>query len=276
MKTRDTSVHRLRSDNEGEYAGHQIIELLEEHEIKWEPTASYNPSQNGVAERCFRTLFERTRAILTSAKLPARLWGKAIMTVIYLKNRSPTTALDQITPYEAWYGKKSDLSNLHTFGCTAYHHMEGARRKLDDKSLKCQFLGYEGANQFRLWNGKKVLISSHVQWDEVVTEAGGYDEDLSVISFDDQTDDEPSPVKPSPIISTENAEIAKILDDYPARTSPATSERTTVPTTPAAPQKARSRPPELESSESGSSSDSDAPSGRPYDDRLCIQMCVDC
>jgi len=69
--------------------------------FKWEPTASYNPSQNGVAERCFRTLFERTRAILTSAKLPARLWGKAIMTVIYLKNRSPTTALDQITPYEA-------------------------------------------------------------------------------------------------------------------------------------------------------------------------------
>jgi len=103
------------------------------------------------------------------------------MTVTYLKNRSPTTALDQITPYEAWYGKKPDLSYLHTFGCIAYHHVEGARRKLDDKSLKCQFLGYEGANQFRLWNGKKVLISSHVQWDEVVTEAGGY-EDLSVIS----------------------------------------------------------------------------------------------
>jgi len=184
------------------------------------------------------------------------------MTVTYLKNRSPTTALDNITPYEAWHGKKPDLSYLHTFGCIAYHHVEGARRKLDDKSLKCQFLGYEGANQFRLWNGKKVLISSHIQWDEVVIEAEGYDEDLSVLSFDDQTEDEPSPSKPSPIISTENAEIAKILDDYSARTSSATSERTTVPGTPAAPQKARSRPPELESSESGSSSDSDASSGR--------------
>jgi len=150
MKIQSTSVQRLRSDNEGEYAGHQTIELLEEHGVKWEPTAPYNPSQNEVAERCFRTLFERTRAILTSANLPIRLWGEAIMTVTYLKNRSPTTALDNITPYEAWHGKKPDLSYLHTFGCIAYHHVEKARRKLDDKSLKCQFLSYEGVNQFRL------------------------------------------------------------------------------------------------------------------------------
>ena len=240
MKTQSTSVQRLRSDNEGEYAGHQIIELLEEHGVKWEPTASYNPSQNEVAERCFRTLFERTRAILTSANLSIRLWGEAIMTVTYLKNRSSTTALNNITPYEAWHGKKPDLSYLHTFGCIAYHHVKKARRKLDDKSLKCQFLSYERVNQFRLWNGKNVLISSHVQWDEVVIEVGGY-EDLSVLSFDDQTDDSPSSIK-----ITENAKIAKIADDHQTRTS-------------AASQKAsRSRPLELESSESDSSSDSDA------------------
>ncbi len=34
MKTQGTSVQRLRSDNEGEYADHQIIELLEEHGVK--------------------------------------------------------------------------------------------------------------------------------------------------------------------------------------------------------------------------------------------------
>ncbi len=137
MKTRGTPVHRLRSDNRGEYAGHPTNKLLKKHGVQWEPTAPYNPS-------------ERTRAILAVAKLPIRLWGEAIMTVTYLKNRSPTNALDHITPYEAWHGKKPDLSNLHIFGCAAYHHIEGARRKLDDKSLKCQFLGYEGVNQFRL------------------------------------------------------------------------------------------------------------------------------
>jgi len=44
MKTQGTSVHRLRSDNGGEYTGHQTIELLKEHEVKWESTAPYNPS----------------------------------------------------------------------------------------------------------------------------------------------------------------------------------------------------------------------------------------
>ncbi len=262
MKTRDTSIHRLRSDNEDEYADHQIIELLKEHEIKWESTTSYNSSQNEVAERCFCILFERTRAILTSVKLSIRLWEKAIMTVIYLKNRSSITALNNITFYKAWHDKKPDLSYLHTFECIAYHHVKKARRKLNDKSLKCQFLSYEKVNQFRLWNGKKVLISSHIQWDEIVIEVERYDEDLSILSFDDQTEDEPFSSKPSSIISTENAKIAKILDDYSARTSSATSKRTIVPETSVASQKARSRSSELESSESDSSSDSDASSER--------------
>ena len=72
------------------------------------------------------------------------------MTVTYLKNRSSITALNNITFYEAWHDKKSDLSYLHTFECIAYHHVKKAHRKLDDKSLKCQFLSYERVNQFRL------------------------------------------------------------------------------------------------------------------------------
>ncbi len=158
--------------------------------------------------------------------------------------------MDNITPYEAWHGKKPDLSYLHIFDCIAYHHIEGARRKLDDKSFKCQFLGYEGANQFRLWNGKKVLISSHVQWNEVVIEARVYDEDLSILNFDD--DDDQINDAPSPIRTIENTKITEIADDHQTRT-PATS------------QKAKSRPLEPETNEPDSSSDSDipdVPSGR--------------
>ncbi len=240
MKTQSTSIHRLRSDNEDEYADHQIIELLEEHEIKWKSTTSYNLSQNEVAERCFHTLFERTRAILTSVKLSIRLWNEAIMTVIYLKNRSSITALNNITFYEIWHDKKSDLSYLHTFECIAYHYVKKACRKLDDKSLKCQFLSYKRVNQFRLWNEKNVLISSHVRWDEIIIEVEEYDEDLSILSFDDQIDDASSSIK-----ITENAKIAKIVDDHQTRTSVAS-------------QKAKSKSLELELSESDSSSDSDA------------------
>ena len=163
------------------------------------------------------------------------------MTVIYLKNRSSTTALNKITLYKTWHDKKSDLSYLHTFECIVYHHVKRARWKLDDKSLKCQFLSYEKVNQFRLWNEKNVLITSHVQWNEIVIEAEGYDEDLSILSFNDQIDDASSSIK-----ITENAKIAKIIDDHQTRTSVASQKAS------------RSRSLELESSESDSSSDSDA------------------
>ncbi len=98
--------------------------------------------------------------------------------------------------------------------------MKKARRKLDDKSLKCQFLSYEKVNQFRLWNEKNVLISSYVQWNEIVIEVERYDEDLSIlISFDDQIDDASFSIK-----TTENAKIAKIVDDHQTRTSSSESD----------------------------------------------------
>ena len=51
-------------------------------------------------------------------------------------------------------------------------------------------MNYEKVNQYRLWNEKKILISSHVQWDEIVIEVKRYDEDLSILSFDDQINDD--------------------------------------------------------------------------------------
>ncbi len=189
MKNQDTLIHWLHSDNEEKYVNHHIIDLLKEHEIKWKSMTSYNSSQNEVAEQCFCILFERTRAILSSVNLSIKLWKKAIMTVIYLKNRSFIIALNKITLYEAWHDKKSDLSYLHTFKCVVYHHVKKAHWKLDDKSLKCQFLDYKRVNQYCLWNEKKVLISSHVQWDEIVIKVEEYDENVSILSFDDQIND---------------------------------------------------------------------------------------
>lgn len=115
--------------------------------ITWQPTSPYKPHQNGVAERCFRTLFERARAILYDSGLPAYLWEEVIMTVTYLKNRSPTRVLSSHgTPYEEWYNKKPDLSHLRAFGSIAYHCNEGPHQKKRGKkswrSVKCQLLGY--------------------------------------------------------------------------------------------------------------------------------------
>ena len=73
-------------------------------------------------------------------------------------------------PYKVDIDKKPDLSNLHRFGCIAYHHDENPKKKkFSNQGIKCQFLGYKGRNQYRLWDpfGHKVIRSSNVIWDKL-------------------------------------------------------------------------------------------------------------
>jgi len=52
--------------------------------------------------------------------MPGRFWGEAVMTAVYLLNRSPTRSLDGKTPYEAWYNKKPTVYHFCVFGYVAY------------------------------------------------------------------------------------------------------------------------------------------------------------
>ena len=72
--------------------------------------------------------------MLADSKLPHSFWTEALSTYAYLRNRSPTKLLSGITPYEAWYGTKPNISSLCVFGCSAYAHVPKVeRRKLDLK-----------------------------------------------------------------------------------------------------------------------------------------------
>jgi|SRR5579859_3065155 len=81
-----------------------------------------SPDQNGVAERANRTIMERVKSIIAEAKLDRQLWMEIADTVIYLKNRNPTSAV-ATTPYELWHGVKPNLSHLRIIGSTSYIHI---------------------------------------------------------------------------------------------------------------------------------------------------------
>ena len=111
--------------------------------------------------------------MLADSKLPHRFWAEALSTCVYLRNRSPTKALEGITPYEAWSGVKPDVSLLRVFGCSAYAHVPKVERnKLDYKTRKCVLLGY-GTSQkgYRLYDVEhmKVVHSRDVIFDETST-----------------------------------------------------------------------------------------------------------
>ena len=124
------------------------------------------PQQNGVAERINRTLVESVRSMLSDAKLPKKFWAKALSTAVYLRNRSPTTAVQGKTPFEAWAKEKPDVGHFKIFGCLCYAHIsKDERQKFDGKAKSCIMLGYGTETKaYRLYDTEcqRVFFSSDV------------------------------------------------------------------------------------------------------------------
>jgi transposase InsO family protein len=141
-----------------------------EQGIKHNTTAPYSPQQNGVVERRNQSVVEMARCLLKSMKVPAKFWGEAVKTAVYILNLSPTRSLEGRTPFEAWYGKKPSVRHLRTFGCVAYAKRVGPGiTKLADRSVSGVFFGYEPRTKaYRVYDpvGKKLMVTRDVIFDE--------------------------------------------------------------------------------------------------------------
>ncbi len=107
-----------------------------------------------------RTLLETARSVLSHSKVPNEFWTEAVSTATYVRNRSPTTSVKDVTPFECLFNRKPDVSNLRVFGCIAYAHIpDSMRKKLEEKSRKCVYP--EGTKGFKLYDlSKKSFIRS--------------------------------------------------------------------------------------------------------------------
>ncbi|GJR15369.1 retrovirus-related pol polyprotein from transposon TNT 1-94, partial [Tanacetum coccineum] len=89
--------------------------------------------------------------------------------------RCPHAKLENKTPQEAWSGRKPIVAHFKVFGSVAYGHIPDQRRtKLDDKSKKFVFIGYdEKTKGYKLMDpiNKKVMVNRDViveedyEWD---------------------------------------------------------------------------------------------------------------
>ena len=81
--------------------------------------------------------------MLIHTDMPLKFWEEAVNTAVYLHNWSPTSALKDKTPFESWFGKKPNVSNLKVFGSVCFVYTpDHSRKKLDSKSRKAIFVGY--------------------------------------------------------------------------------------------------------------------------------------
>ncbi|KAF7144548.1 hypothetical protein RHSIM_Rhsim04G0139500 [Rhododendron simsii] len=102
--------------------------------------------------------------------MPKEFWAEAVDCAVYLSNRSPTRSVWGKTPQEAWSGRKPGISHLRVFGSIAYAQVpEQIRSKLDDRSEKYVFIGYDSRSKgYKLYNPSngKMISSRDVVFDE--------------------------------------------------------------------------------------------------------------
>ena len=203
----------LHTDRGGECTSTEFEEFLQSAGVHHELAVPKTPEQNGVAERMNRTLVESVRSMLVDASLPHKFWAEALSTAVYLRNRSPTKAVDGMTPFEAWTGKKPSVSHLRVFGYKAFAHVpKDERGKLDSKAKKCILVGYgEETKGYRLYDPlkKRIGFSRDVcfkenehGFEDEFTQSGQQYVELDLWSEDDANPDpvvtDEAPVLPPP------------------------------------------------------------------------------
>jgi hypothetical protein len=117
--------------------------LLSKRGITHRKTAGYLPEHNGLVERLNKDLQEKGRAMLEDSRLGEELWAEAMVITNYTRKRLPSRVHGK-TPWEKFFGEKSDVSHMRVFGACAYMHIpKENKKKMQSVSERGMFVGYE-------------------------------------------------------------------------------------------------------------------------------------
>jgi hypothetical protein len=144
----------LWTDNGGVFTSVEFESYCADCGVERQHTTPYMPQQNGVVEWRNQTVVAMVRSLLQDRGMPATFWGEAVVTAVYILNRAPTKAVDVMTPYEAWHGRRPDVHHFRTFSCVAFiKETKPNLKKLDDRGTPVIFIGYvPGAKAWHFYN----------------------------------------------------------------------------------------------------------------------------
>ncbi|GJV01301.1 retrovirus-related pol polyprotein from transposon TNT 1-94 [Tanacetum coccineum] len=168
-------IRRIKTDNGTDFVNQTLREYYEKVGISHETSVARYPQQNGVVERCNRTLIEAACTMLIYAKAPLFLWAEAVATVCYTQNCSIIRLRYGKIPYELLHDKLPDLSFFHVFGALRYPTNDSENLgKLQLKADIGIFIGYAPTKKaFRIYNRRtrRIIETIHVDFDELTAMA---------------------------------------------------------------------------------------------------------
>ena len=150
-----TIVRTIRSDNGSEFISLKNFFLSKG--IIHETSCVGTPQQNGRVQRKHRHILNIARALRFEASLLIEFWGECILAAGYLINRTPSSVLGGVTPYERIYNKAPSYEHLRVFGSLCYvHNQSTTGDKFAQRSNRCVFMGYPyGKKGWRLFDLEK-------------------------------------------------------------------------------------------------------------------------
>nr|GEX19661.1 hypothetical protein [Tanacetum cinerariifolium] len=138
----EVRVKELRSDNGTEFRNHKLEKFCN----------------------------EKAKTMLNSEKLPKQFWGEAVNTAYYTQNISIIVKRHEMTTYDVFRVRSSDISYFYVFGCPVHiHNHKDHLGKFNEKANDGFFLSYSPvAKSFRVFNirRQKIKENIHVNFSE--------------------------------------------------------------------------------------------------------------
>lgn len=130
------------------------------------------------------------------------MWGEPVHTAVYLKNTSPTSAIEHgITPLQLFTGEIPKLTTVIPLGVRGYKHiLKEVRTNWEPNSVPGVFTGYTRTNQFRILINCKIQITRDFDLTKVISRTTTIDTagQLVPVSFDVSTTNN-TPMSAAPI-----------------------------------------------------------------------------
>ena len=178
----------LQSDSDQVFRAENFRDLCADYGITQRFSPPHTQAMNGVVERAWRTVFEKTRALLFSSGLPKSYWGLALKHATLLYGITPRRSFDGVSPFERLRGSPFDTDVLREFGAPAFVHVESTgRRKLDARARKGIYVGYcaeANAHIVYLPDTKRIVNTVHCDFGPLDADANMAKHSLDTMRVD--------------------------------------------------------------------------------------------